>query len=282
VIIDFHTHIFPPDVRDNRKAYLRRDPAFGEMYSSPKAKIATAEDLLLSMDGAGVDASVALGFAWREQELIARHNEYLLEASAKSGGRIIPFCAINPSLPDAEVEARRCADGGARGFGELRPDSQGWDPNGPAGDRLAAFAASSGMLLLFHVTEPVGHDYPGKSGGALRAFYEFARKHPEARIIGAHLAGGLPFYMPMARVQDAFANLWVDTAAQPLLYGRSVYRQLGGVIERERLLFGSDIPLVEQSRQMGEIRDAFQVSGRAAQALGGAAARLLGIRDESG
>lgn len=277
MIIDFHTHIFPPEVRDGRAAYVRRDATFAEMYSSPKAKIATGGDLLRSMEEAGVDASVALGFAWREQEVISRHNEYLLEASAKSGGRIIPFCAVNPSLPEAQDEARRCADGGARGFGELRPDSQGWDPNGPAGDWLAAFAAASGMLLLFHVTEPVGHAYPGKKGGALANFYEFAKKHPEVRIVGAHLAGGLPFYEPMTRVREALENVWIDTAAQPLLYDRSVYGQLCGATERERLLFGSDYPLIEQPRQIAEIRDAVQDAGHAAQVLGGSAARLLGL-----
>ena len=46
MIIDFHTHIFPPDVRDRREEYLRRDPTFAEMYGNPSAKIATAEDLL--------------------------------------------------------------------------------------------------------------------------------------------------------------------------------------------------------------------------------------------
>ena len=91
MIIDFHTHIFPPDVRDKRDEYVARDPTFAEMYANPKAKIATAEDLLASMDEAGVDVSVALGFAWREHELCVRHNDYLLEAAAKSGGRIVPF-----------------------------------------------------------------------------------------------------------------------------------------------------------------------------------------------
>ena len=68
VIIDFHTHIFPPDVREQRDEYVAREPTFAEMYADPKAKIATAEDLLASMDEAGVDVSVALGFAWREHE----------------------------------------------------------------------------------------------------------------------------------------------------------------------------------------------------------------------
>ena len=123
MIIDFHTHIFPPDVRDRREEYLRRDPTFAEMYSHPRAQIATAEDLLRSMDEAGVDVSVALGFAWRDHEDCVRHNDYLLEVAKKSGGRIVPFCAVNLQAGEAAAaEVERCAGGGARGLGELRPE----------------------------------------------------------------------------------------------------------------------------------------------------------------
>jgi len=61
MIIDFHTHIFPQEVRENREEYLTRDRTFAEMYANPKAKIATAEELLQSRDEHGVDVSVALG-----------------------------------------------------------------------------------------------------------------------------------------------------------------------------------------------------------------------------
>src|SRR5437667_10877804 len=103
VIIDFHTHIFPQEVRENREEYLKRDRTFAEMYANPKAKIATAEELLQSVDKHGVDVSVALGFAWREDELGIRHNGYLLDAAANGGGRIVPFCTVNMAWDDAEA-----------------------------------------------------------------------------------------------------------------------------------------------------------------------------------
>ncbi|HKZ51445.1 MAG TPA: amidohydrolase, partial [Dehalococcoidia bacterium] len=64
MIIDFHTHIFPPKIREEREDYLRRDHAFAALYSQPEARIATAEELLASMEAAEIDRSVALGFAW--------------------------------------------------------------------------------------------------------------------------------------------------------------------------------------------------------------------------
>ena len=108
MIIDFHTHIFGPDVRDRRDDYARRDPTFAEMYSDPKAKIAIADDLLASMDAAGVDVCVALGFAWRDDADVFRHNDYLLEAAASSKGRIVPFTTVNMASAAAESEIERC------------------------------------------------------------------------------------------------------------------------------------------------------------------------------
>lgn len=278
MIVDFHTHVFPLEVRDEREQYLRRDPTFAEMYGDAKAKIATADDLLRSMDGAGVDVSVALGFAWQDHELCVRHNDYLLDAAAKSGGRIIAFCTVNPGQEAlAAKEVERCARGGARGLGELRPDSQGWDLAGSAGAALAKVAARHELVLLFHVSEPVGRSYAGKAGGNIAAFYDFALRHPQLAIVGAHLAGGLPFYAPMAEVRDVFAHVYVDTAAQRLLYDKAAYEQLTHLIGAGRILLGSDYPLVSQAKQMEELRAGVFRSQHVRQILGGNAERLLGL-----
>jgi uncharacterized protein len=277
VIIDFHTHVFPPDVRGKRDEYLKRDATFAEMYTSPRAKIATAEDLLASMDEAGVDVSVALGFAWSEHEVCVQHNDYLLESAAKSNGRVVPFCTLNLASGETrwEKEIERCAEAGAKGIGELRPDNQHWDVNADPGTRLTALAREHGLVLLFHVTEVGGHEYPGKGGLSLGAFYRFAMEHTDLAIVGAHFAGGLPFAMPEAPQVSLIAC--ADTAARRFLYPETVYRDVLARWGAERLLFGSDFPLISQKAQIADVRA--NVSGAPEQALvlGGNAARLLGI-----
>lgn len=277
MIIDFHTHIFPPQVRDERGEYLRRDATFAEMYSDTKAKIATADDLVEQMEASGVDVSVALGFAWADAETCVRHNDYLLEAAAKSGGRIVAFCTMNPATDDAEQEAVRCAKAGAKGLGELRPDSQGWDLNGDAGEALAEVARREGLTLLFHVSEPVGREYPGKKGGALADFDDFAQRHSDISIVGAHLAGGLPFYAMMPEVREMFSHVYVDTAAQRLLYDDATFEYLVRLIGAERILLGSDYPLVSQARQIEELRSGVFHSADLDKMLGGNAQKLLGL-----
>jgi predicted TIM-barrel fold metal-dependent hydrolase len=276
VIIDAHTHIFPPEIAANRETYLAADTTFAELYASPKAKLATAADLLVSMDAAGVDVSIALGFAWSDPENVRLHNDYLLEAAAVSDGRILPFCSLplGSDIEQIEAEARRCSEAGAPGFGELRPGNLGFDLAGEDGLRLGRLARELGSVLLFHVSEPVGHAYPGKQGLDLGAFYTFVREHPDVRVIGAHWGGGLPFYALMPEVRLALQHASVDTAGTSLLYEPDVYTHVATLIGAERILFGSDYPLLSQSRSRARIEAAVDAE-TAALILGANAQRLL-------
>ncbi|MEX0799724.1 MAG: amidohydrolase family protein [Dehalococcoidia bacterium] len=274
MIVDFHTHIFPPQVRDNRDGYVRRDPTLAEMYGSPKAAIATAAELLASMDEAGIDVSVALGFAWRDHHDCARHNDYLLEAASKSGGRIVPFCTTNfDDVEAAEREARRCAAAGARGLGELRPDSQGWSLDGVAGEALAALARKLGLVLLFHVTEEGDREYAGKLGLPVASFRRFVERESGVTVVGAHLAGGLPLDAGAALPDGVFA----DTAALRYLHEPSALAQVASALGSGRLLFGSDYPLIGQAAAIEDVRKGGLDEATLRGVLGDNAARLLGL-----
>jgi hypothetical protein len=278
VIIDAHAHVFPPEVRDNRDEYLRRDATFRELYSSPKARIATADELLASMDAAGIDRSVACGFAWSEAELCRRHSDYLLEAAAASEGRLIPFCTVQPSDEGARDELKRCAARGARGLGELRPQSASGGGyrliDSEEADLLAWAADAYDLVLLFHASEPVGHVYPGKGGLPLDQLGRFIADFPGVTVIAAHWGGGLPFYALMPEVQEALARTYFDTAATGLLYRPEVYTRGVELVGAERILFGSDFPLVPQERALQELREA-PIDDEARRLIGGESARRL-------
>jgi len=254
VVIDIHTHVFPREVRDNRDEYLRLDGGFRELYSRPDARIATADELLASMDAAGVDRAVACGFAWRDDELCKQHNDYLLDAAAKSNGRIIPFCTIQPSAKGARDELKRCASGGARGLGELRPVQQGYSLiDTEEADLLAWGADAYDLLLLFHTSEPAGHRYPGKTGLPLDQLWRFVEDFPGISVIAAHWGGGLPFYALMPEVRAVLDRTYVDTAATRLLYSPDVYARGIDLIGADHILFGSDFPLIDHKRALEEL-----------------------------
>lgn len=275
MIVDVHTHIFPPHVREHRDEYLRSDAGFRELYSAESASIATAEDLIASMDGAGVDVSVACGFGWSDAELCRRHNDYLLEAAAQSGGRLVPFCTVQPSDEAARDELKRWAARGARGLGELRPQQQGYGLIDSSEADLLAWAGNAyDLALLFHVSEPVGHVYPGKAGLSLEHLGRFIGDFPGVAVIAAHWGGGLPFFALMPEMREAFDRVYFDTAATGFLYTPEVFARCVDLVGAEHILFGSDFPLVSQEQALKELREA-PIDEGARRLIEGENARLL-------
>ena len=276
MIVDFHTHIFPPDICADRNECIRLDPTFGLLYADPKSKLATADDLLRSMDEAGIDVSVVLNFAWQDVDLCRRTNDYILEAAAASGGRLVPFCLFAPGDGAAE-EVDRCLRLGARGVGELRPQSQGYDLDAGPEPTLLAGVAARGLPLLFHATEPVGHIYPGKEGQPLDSLYRFIERSPQATVVAAHWGGGLPFYNLLRHGHTTLANTYYDTAATRFLYRHEMFRRGVDLVGSERILFGTDFPLLSQARCRQEVENADLSDKERRLILGENAARLLSL-----
>ncbi len=192
--------------------------------------------------------------------------------------RLIPFCVVQPKAGDAAVrELERCVQGGARGIGEMRSDSQGYD----LGDRklmepIVEVALKHNLIYLTHASEPVGHAYPGKGSITPDAIYRFVSNFPELRVVCAHWGGGLPFYALMPEVATALKNTFFDTAATPFLYRPQVFETVAGTVGADKILFGSDYPLLSPKRVMAEIEAADLSAESKAMILGGNAQRLLG------
>lgn len=261
MIVDFHVHIFPPEIKADRTPYLERDPVFRSIYSKPWARIATVEDLIESMDRSRVDVSVVQGFGWRSYQLCVEHNAYLMEACARYPGRLIPFCTFQPPM----------AVDGAMGIGELRPDEQGLGPGDLAG-------LDPDLPLLLHASEPVGHLYAGKGGMTPERLYPFVAAFPNRPMVLAHLGGGLPFYAVMPEVRVVLSHTYVDTAAWPLLYGPEVFPPLFQLMGEEKVLFASDFPLLDQGAEVERIRR-LELPGEEG-ILGVNAVRLLKLGNE--
>lgn len=279
MIIDFHTHIFPPQMRENRDRYTVRDRTFAALYSDPRARMATAEDLIAMMDEDGVDVSVAMGIGWSDYDTAREANDYIIEAMRRSQGRIVGFAGINPAWGDRAVrEAERCAEAGLRGIGELHPDTQGFnlaDRDTMAG--LMAVAEEHRLIVTTHSSEPVGHLYTGKGSVTPQVLMQFIGNFPDATIVGAHWGGGLPFYALMPEVASALHNVYFDTAASPFLYTPSVYTTVSSLVGTDKVLLGSDYALMRPRRLMNEITASGLATEQQTAVRGGNAARVLGL-----
>jgi predicted TIM-barrel fold metal-dependent hydrolase len=277
VIIDFHTHIFPPWLRERRDEYIKRDPCFSLLYSQPKAKIATAEELLASMDEAGIGLSVVLNVGWVSHELCVKTNDYILDSVSRYPTRLVGFCAIQPRAGDAAIaELERCAKAGAKGIGELRSDVQGFDLTDKTTMKpLVDAALKHDLIFLTHSSEPVGHEYSGKGSITPDILYSFITAFPNLKLVCAHWGGGLPFYALMPEIAKALANVFFDTAATVFLYKPEIFEQMSHAIGSDKILFGTDYPLMHQNRALAQIQSSQLPKEDEARILGANAQELL-------
>ena len=277
MIIDFHTHIFFREIRQDREAYFDSEPEFAALYRSPKSKLVGVKKLIQSMDDHGVDKTVVFGFPWRSPELFKKHNDYVLSVVEKYPGRLIGFASFDLFSPQACQEAQRCLDNGLSGIGEIAFYNSGIDP--AALEQMApvlSICLQNECPVLIHTNEPVGHDYPGKTPNTLAQIYGLIKRFPDNKIVLAHWGGGIFFYTVMKKeVKDCFKNVYFDTAASPLVYDPAIYRlaiQTAGI---EKILFGSDFPLLTPARYFEELSIAGLTGDEIESIQGANAAKLL-------
>jgi predicted TIM-barrel fold metal-dependent hydrolase len=278
VIIDFHTHIVPPRVKQDRQAYCRADRGFAAIFSDLKAKLATADELITAMDKDGVDISIVLNFGWQQHAFCVETNDYILESVSRFPSRLVGFCSVPFCGDDISLkEVERCAIAGMKGVGEIRPDSHFKGNRILEVSPLVNLMVKRGLILLVHSSEPVGHQYPGKGTATPDIIQSIIGAHPDLKIVCAHWGGGLPFYALMPEVKDSLKNVYFDTAASPFLYQPEVYMKAGQIVGFDKILFGSDYPLLPPRRYFKEMDSITMPRNIQEKILGGNAGRVLGI-----
>lgn len=291
MIVDVHTHAFAPAMLAARDRLVGADAGFAALYADARARMATADEVIEAMDGAGVDHAVVAGFAWESPDLCAVHAEYLLDAAEQSDGRLLPFIPVPAAFlggVDMDADGMRAwleplAARGAAGLGEIRlgggPRSATIEEQAVAADRLATLVAGLDLPLLVHASEETGHEYPGKAGGFTPGgLWRLVASHP-VRVIAAHWGGGLPFYalMPEVRAILNEGRLLFDTAASKYLYDPPVFTTVAGLAGVEHVAWGSDYPLRGMAADRADTVAAITDDALRAAVLGGNAARFLGI-----
>ena len=277
MIIDFHAHLFPRAIREARERYFEGEPAFQLLYEPPKSRLAGVAALIAAMDEDGVDRSVVFGFPWRRPDTARANNDYILEAVARYPDRLVGLCCLDPAADGAPAEVERCLAAGMAGIGELAFYTGGIEPADL--DRLAplmALCRERNGLALIHTNEPVGHIYPGKTPNTLRQIYDLVGRFPQNRIVLAHWGGGIFFYSLLKKeVRQHLANVWFDTAASPFLYDPRIWRVARDTVGLEKILFGTDFPLLRASRYRRDLDASGLTPVEQAAVLGDNAAALL-------
>ena len=248
-MIDFHIHLYPPEVIRDAEKISEREPYFDALVHNSVHKWATLDDLLPRIERDGLERAVVGGFAFRDLGLCKMCNDYIIECVKKHPDKLDGLCLVPPLARGFDAEILRCADAGLVGVGELFPEGQGLDLSDISHTwRLAGAAHEAGLCVLWHTAEPVGHEYAGKGSVGPKEAAAFCLHHPEVLVVFAHLGGGLWLYEQMPEMRLCLSNAFYDLAALPWLYDARILKVIEAAGTADKFLMGTDFPLLDSSR----------------------------------
>jgi predicted TIM-barrel fold metal-dependent hydrolase len=249
-IVDAHIHMYAAQVAADPAAWglTHGEPGWSACVAPPGRRSiqgwAGPDELIADMDEAGVEACVMLGWYWQRQETCDLQNGWYTEWIRRHPGRLIGFAAVQPAQGRRSAEAlERALDSGLRGVGEILPQAQGFALGDPWWRRIVEIAIERRAPITLHATDPEAGEAAGPRT-PLEEYVRLAREYPEATLILAHWGGGIAVRGEGLEGGALPANLYFDTAASPLLYKPAVFREAVDRVGADRILYGSDYPLL--------------------------------------
>ena len=211
------------------------------LVNMPKIEV---HELLQTMDRLGIDRLCLSHFLGVFCDF-KRGNDLLAETIAKYPGRLVGQVAVNPRYPNEIVEELdRCEKRHGMRLVKIHPFCHDYPADGPGYRALWDYANEQELVVLTHTWDSDGTCGPERFG-------PIARQHRRVKIILAH-AGvtqrGCEQAIGVARRHD---NLYLDVASSQPHVGmiERFVREVGA----ERVLFGSDMPVLEPAAQLGRV-----------------------------
>ena len=221
-----------------------------------------------------VDAETALGHPPVSSSEIAA-------GAARNNDVLIPFGSVDPRRPDAVDRVRRLIeDDGVRGF-KFHPTVQGFDPSEERWYPVYATIQAAGLPALFHTGQTgIGAGLPGGRGFRLALSNPMlldgvAADFPDLQIIMAHPS--VPWQDEALSVATHKHNTWIDLSGWSPKYFPDALVRAAGTYLSDRVLFGSDFPLLTPDRWMRDLERIDLKPAALPGILKDNAVRLLGL-----
>ncbi len=279
--LDIHTHanVSGRDAPDPCSVIL--DEAMAKYFKSKKPPtIPQVADYYRQRKMAAViftvDSESAMG-------LTRIANEEVAEVAAENNDVLIPFASIDPAKGKMGVrEARRLIeDYGVRGF-KFHPSSQGFYPNDRQAYPLYEVIAGAKLPALFHTGQTgVGAGVPGGLGIRLKysnPMYvdDVAVDFPDMPIILAHPS--FPWQDEALSVATHKPTVYIDLSGWSPKYFPPNLVQYANTLLKDRVLFGSDYPVITPDRWIADFEKLPIKSEVRPLIMKENAARLLGLK----
>ena len=184
-------------------------------------------------------------------------NEEIADLAHKHADVAIPFASVNPHRGKAGVELARklIRDYGVKGF-KFHPTVQDFYPNDKMAYPLYEAIAEAKLPALFHSGQTgVGANTPG--GGGLRLKYsnpmlldDVAADFPDMPIVIAHPS--FPWQEEALSVATHKPQVYIDLSGWSPKYFPPILVQYANTLLKNKILFGSDYPVIDPVRWMEE------------------------------
>jgi len=223
------------------------------------------DTLFPAMDAVGIDRSVIFDI-WHPEG--RRSNDITAEHVAAHPDRFTGFAYVTPLMPETMVpELERAVDQlGLSGI-KLYPPFVEIPFNDPIWWPIYEFANDRKLPLLWHT----GIEHASWPKYAA----DVAPKYPDANFVLGHSGNCPPARRQALDVAKDHPNVYLETC--------STFRTPGAIEElveeggADRVIFGSDIPLMDPRTQLGKIITADISDEDKRLVIGGNAKRLLGL-----
>ncbi|MEU6263597.1 amidohydrolase family protein [Saccharopolyspora shandongensis] len=184
-------------------------------------------------------------------------NRLLAEQAAEHADVLIPFASLDPARgKDAVREARILVeDYGIKGF-KLHPNLQSFFPNDPSAYPLYEQIQELRVPALFHTGQSgIGAGMPGSGGIRLKysnplALDDVAVDFPAMPIIMAHPS--FPWQDEALAVAARHTHVYIDLSGWSPKYFPASLIQYANTMLRDKVLFGSDFPLLPPDRWISD------------------------------
>lgn len=260
-----HTHVFPDRLAATAVAAVCRACAIAPCFDG------SLSGLHSFIRHAGITRSVVQPVASKASQ-VRSINDWV---AALADDSVTPFAAMHPDLPDPLAEMEHLVALGIPGF-KLHPEYQAFSPDEERLDPLYVAAAKHGLIVYFHAGEDIAlpdvHSTP-------QAFARLLDRHPDLTVVLAHMGGWRQWDEVQRRL--AGRDVYFDTSFTLPYLGAERFAELVAAHGVERVLFGSDAPWGNLSRDVAQLR-AMPFSEQDLDAiLWRNAARLLGLSAET-
>ncbi|MGW5153461.1 amidohydrolase family protein [Rhodococcus koreensis] len=257
VAIDIHTHVHS-SIHAASAHNSEQSAAMAEHFkveNLPAATLPELADYYRERKIAAVTFTVDKGPAHEDPELT---NNEIVELAAANNDIVIPFASIHPDRGEegAREAERLIVEDGVRGF-KFHPNGQEFFPNDRKAYGLYEVLNAHGVPAVFH-TGQSGAGAGVRGGGGIRLKYsnpihldDVAVDFPDMPIILAHPS--FPWQEEALAVAVHKPQVYIDLSGWSPKYFPPILVQYANTMLRDKVLFGSDFPLITPDRWMADL-----------------------------